>query len=146
MPDPKPNAYLRTKILTASPGELRMMLLDGGLRFAAQGRDALEGRQWEAAYTAISRCQDIILELVNGLRPDQQPELCARLSGLYMFMYRRLVEGLSGRDAAPVREVIRLLEYERETWSMVLQRLSAEQASATPASDAVEAGGVSVRG
>ena len=28
------NAYLRTKVMTASPEELRLMLLDGAIRFA----------------------------------------------------------------------------------------------------------------
>jgi flagellar protein FliS len=123
---PPPNAYLRTKVLTASPGELRLMLLEGAIRFARQGSEGLARRDYEAAYNGISRCQDILLELINALRPEHEPELCKGLSALYSFMYRRLVEGLGERDTAKVDEVIRLLEYERETWVLALQRLAEE--------------------
>ncbi|MHC4100335.1 MAG: flagellar export chaperone FliS, partial [Planctomycetota bacterium] len=85
-------AYLRTKVMTASPAELRMMLFDGALRFAEKGRAGLAERDFEAAYEGISRCQQILLELINGLQPEQDPALCERLSGLYTFMYTRLID------------------------------------------------------
>ena len=36
------NEYLRTRVLTASPEELRLMLLDGALKYAMQAREGLE--------------------------------------------------------------------------------------------------------
>ena len=33
-------AYLKTKVLTASPAELRLMLIDGAIRFSEQARRA----------------------------------------------------------------------------------------------------------
>jgi flagellar secretion chaperone FliS len=125
-------SYLRTKVMTAAPPELRLMLLDGALKFAGQGRDGLERRDFEASFEGISRCQQILVELVNALRPDHAPELCQRLSGLYTFMYTRLMEASRQRSPALVDEVIRLLAYERETWSMALQKLAGETASASP--------------
>ena len=38
------NAYLRTKVMTASPAELRLMLLDGAIKFANQAREGLQAK------------------------------------------------------------------------------------------------------
>ena len=125
-------AYLRTKVMTASPAELRMMLFDGALRFAEKGRAGLAEQNFEAAYEGISRCQQIVLELLNGLQPEQDPELCERLSGLYTFLYTRLIDASRERSAEIVEEVIKLLEYERQTWSMLLDKLAQEKTESGP--------------
>ncbi|MHC4989533.1 MAG: flagellar export chaperone FliS [Planctomycetota bacterium] len=130
MPEATPNAYLRTKVQTANPSELRLMLLEGSVRFARQGREALEQADHEAAFTGITRCQSILMELINGLRPEHDPSLCEQLSSLYTYLYMQLVRGLRERDLGIMDEVIKLLEYERETWSMVLDKLAEENASA----------------
>ncbi len=125
-----PKAYLRTKILTATPAELRLMLFDGALRFAEQGRDGLEQRDYEKAFNGISRCQDIVLELINSLKPEHAPDLCDKLTALYTFIYTRLVSASTERNVSMIDEAINLLRYERETWQMVLQKLAQENASA----------------
>src|SRR5881397_2314274 len=125
-------SYLRTKVLTAGPAELRLLLLDGALRFAERGRAGLEQRDYEEAFEGISRCQQILMELINALQPQHAPELCQRLSGLYTFMYRRLMEASRERSAGIVEEVIRLLAYERETWSMAVEKLAKESAGPSP--------------
>ena len=125
-------AYLRTKVMTAGPAELRMMLFDGALRFARKGRAGLAEQDFEAAYEGISRCQQILMELINGLRPEQDPVLCERLSGLYTFLYTRLIDASRQRSPEIVEEVIKLLEYERQTWSMLLEKLAQEKAGGGP--------------
>jgi flagellar protein FliS len=124
------SAYLKTKVMTAGSGELRLMLFDGAIRFAEQGRAGLARKDHEAAYNGISRAPEILIELINCLKPEHAPELCARLSGLYTFMYRRLVEASQERKAEFVDEVLGLLRYERETWMMVLDKLAQENQSA----------------
>jgi flagellar protein FliS len=127
----EPNAYLRTKVLTASPAELRLMLLDGALRFADQARSALEAENYEGVYEGVSRCQAILMELINSLRPEQDPELCTKLSGLYTFMYTRLIDACTKREIEAIREVIQLLEFERETWLLLMDKLRDENAAAS---------------
>ena len=127
---PGPNNYLKTKILTASPGELRMMLLDGAVRFARKGGEGLAAKNYETAYEGVSRAQAIVMELISALKPEHDPELCKRLSGLYTFIYNQLVRGLMDRDPALLDEAVRLLEYEAETWRMTLDRLDDESQAA----------------
>jgi flagellar protein FliS len=134
-PPPRPaetntKAYLRTKVMTSSPAELRLLLFDGALKFAEQGRQGLADKDYEAAYEGITRCQQILIELINSLEPEHDPELCEKLSGLYTFLYTRLIDAGRHRSAVVVDEVIRLLEYERQTWQMLLEKLAQEKAPA----------------
>ena len=129
-------AYLRTKVLTASPAELRLMLIDGAIRFTEQARRGYETRDLEAAYDGTTKAQAILLELMNALRPDQAPELCARLSGLYTFLYRTLVESSMSRDPVALEEVLTLLRFERETWTMCMDELSRENRESSAMSSA----------
>ncbi|MHC4794542.1 MAG: flagellar export chaperone FliS [Planctomycetota bacterium] len=122
--------YLRTKVMTASPAELRQLLLDGALRFAEQAREGLETKNFEQAYEGSRQCRAILAELTSGLRPDIDRELCDRLSGLYTFLYTSLVDAMSDRDPEGLRKVVELLAYERETWSLMLQKLADENAEA----------------
>lgn len=123
-------AYLKTKVMTASPAELRLMLIDGAIRFTEQARRGYEERNFESAFDGTTKAQNILMEMMNSLRPDQSPELCARLSALYTFMYKSLVEASSTRDTRLVDEVITLLRFERETWQMCLEALARENKSA----------------
>jgi flagellar protein FliS len=124
------NAYLRTKVLTASPAELRLMLLDGAVRFGEQARQALEKSDFEGVYNNGTRCQNIVIELMNSLRPEHDPELCKRLSALYAYIYSLLVKAGSERKVSMYAEAVQLLKFERDTWSMLIDQLTAENRAA----------------
>jgi flagellar protein FliS len=124
------DSYLATKVMTASPAELRLMLLDGAIKFATQGRDGLLEKNYEGMFKGFSRCREILLELSTTMRRDVgDPTLVDRMQGLYTFMMTRLLESSTGRDRVPADEVIRLLEFERETWVMLMEQLASEGAS-----------------
>lgn len=124
MPAASANAYLRTRVLTANPAELRLMLLDGAIRFAEQARDGLARKDFEAVYNGATRCQNILLELISGLRPEHDEALCEKLSSLYTFMYLHMVKAASERKADMFDEVLKLLRFERETWQLVLEKIA----------------------
>lgn len=114
-------AYLRTQVTTASPEQLRLMLLDGAIRFARQGREGLVNSNHEAVYEGFSRARNIVLELTNT-KPDIDPTLRSRIQGLYTFIYMQLVDASFEREMAKADKAIELLEYERETWVLAMQR------------------------
>lgn len=122
------NPYFRTKVLTASREELRLLLLEGSLRFMRSGREALVNKDWEGVYNGFTQAKAIILELINTLDHAANPELCARLSALYTYMYSRLTEGSFEKDVTKVDEVIGLMDYERETWVLLMEKLAKERA------------------
>lgn len=107
------------------------MLIEGAIKFARAGREGLEQKDYEKSYNGLSQCQAILIELVNSLKPEVDSDLCSRLSGLYTFMYRRLMDATLERNPEIVDEVIGLLEYDRETWIMLMQRLSEERTAET---------------
>lgn len=126
MPAAPSLSYLKTKVATSSPAELRMLLLDGAIRFAEHARAGYERKDFEAAFDGTTKCQGILTELMCSLRPERNADLCGKLSALYTFMYRRMVEASMSKDAAIVEEVIGLLQYERETWQLLMQQLASQ--------------------
>lgn len=122
------NAYLRTKVMSASPEELRLMLLDGAIKFAQQGREGLVQKNYEQSFTGLSSCRDIVFELMTTIRAEINPELAANIKGLYTFIYTQLIEGSHEKDVSKVDKAIELLQYERETWVLLMQRLVEERA------------------
>lgn len=121
------NPYLRTKILTASPEELRLMLIEGAIRFSRQGREAMVKKDFEGVYENMTKAKEILLELMNALRHDIEPEICANLERLYTYMYRRMLDAGMEKNPEIVDEVIDLLEYDRETWMMLMKQVADER-------------------
>jgi flagellin-specific chaperone FliS len=52
-----PQEYLRNAVLTASPEQLQVMLIDGAIRFTLAGRSAIELGDREAAHNALERAR-----------------------------------------------------------------------------------------
>ena len=123
------NAYLRTQVLTASPEQLRLMLLDGAIRFAQQAADGLDTNDYEASYNGNTQARAIVLELATSIRPDVDPELAERVQSVYMFLYAELIDASLNRDKARLDKAIELLHYERETWSLLMDKVAAERAA-----------------
>ena len=61
------NPYLRTKIMTASPAELRLLLYDGAIKFCHQAKSAHADQKHEDSYNYLMRAQKIVLELSTSL-------------------------------------------------------------------------------
>lgn len=122
------NNYLRTKVFTATPEQLQLMLYDGAIRFAEQGKAALSKKDYEGTYNALSRAQKIITELQCGLKHDMAPELCGKLAALYNFVFRKLIEANIEHKLEAVDEALQILRYQRETWVMLLDKLGKEKA------------------
>jgi flagellar secretion chaperone FliS len=121
--------YLRTRVFTATPEQLQMMLYDGAIRFSEQARPALEKKNWETSYTMISRAQKIITELISSLKHDIHPELCGKLASLYNYVYRKLVEASTAHTIEALDEAIRILKYQRETWALLMETLGKQKAT-----------------
>ncbi|GAB5495768.1 MAG: hypothetical protein Phyf2KO_08480 [Phycisphaerales bacterium] len=128
------NAYLRTQVMSASPAELRMMLLDGAVKFAKQGRQGLVDKDHEQVYSGFSQARAIITELMTSMRPEAAPELCEQVRSLYAFLFQELVRASMDSDLPRADKAIELLEYEQQTWRLLLEQLKTEEgAGNTPA-------------
>jgi flagellar protein FliS len=126
-----PNSYARTyqtqAVLTASPGQLVLMLYDAALRFLALAHVALESdksdwRRFEVINRNIQKAQNILAELKGTLNHEKGGEIAPLLDQLYDYYMRRLNEANFKKDLAPVIEVEKLLGELREGWEQMLHR------------------------
>ncbi len=125
---PKSNPYLKTKVMTASSEELRLMLFDGAIKFCRVAEDAIGRKQYEDSYNAMMRAQKIVLELSMSLNYAVDPDLCSKMASLYIYIYKLLVDANLSREVKPLGEAIGLLEYERETWQLLINKVNKEGA------------------
>jgi flagellar protein FliS len=115
---------LRDAVMTATPEQLQLMLYDGCIRFAQQGRDAIQQKDYETSYEKLTRAQNIILEMQNGLDYDVNRELCERVASIYGFLYRKLVDACVHRDVAAIDDALKILRMERETWQILVDKVN----------------------
>lgn len=121
--------YRANAVLTASPGQLVLMLFDGALRALAQSRDAFgrpetDIRRIEIINQHLLKAQAIIAELQGGLNFAAGGEVAQTLNRLYNYYNRRLQEANLRKQVAPVEEVERLLDQLRSGWAeMLLQQV-----------------------
>jgi len=146
------NAYLQSKVLTATPEQLQLMLYDGAIRFCEQARPALEQKNFEASHNSLTKAQRILLELQGGLKKDLAPDICKNLAGLYAFCYRKLIDANMKHDVQALDEALDILKFQRETWRLLLDQLAKEKAAANarridmPAPDARMEASISLQG
>lgn len=122
------NPYLRNRVLTASPEELRLLLLEGAVKFAMQARDGLAARNYEQSFSGVTQCRAIVLELLTTIRPDIDPDLADKVKSVYTFLYQELTVANLEKSVDRMDKVIQLLEYETETWRLLMQKIAGERA------------------
>jgi flagellar biosynthetic protein FliS len=113
--------YLQTEVLTASPQKLQRMLLDAAIRSAERAGRHLDAEKFDEAHDALVHAQQVVTELLSGLKRDANPPLAGKRAALYVFVFRSLVDAGIGRDRKKLDDALRILRIERETWRRVCQ-------------------------
>jgi flagellar secretion chaperone FliS len=114
-------AYRQQSVLTASPGQLVVMLYDGALRFLLQAATAMRADDQAGCDQKLRRAEAIIDELHATLDKDRGGEVASRLEGIYVFCKRRLIEARIERAPAMIEKVSELLSELREAWGEIAQ-------------------------
>jgi flagellar protein FliS len=112
-------AYKEQSILTATPGQLVVMLYDGCHRFLHQAAYAMREGDVAVAGNRLSRAEAIIDELLTTLDLEQGGVIASRLQGIYVFCNKQLVEARANRDPELIETVSGLLAELRESWAQV---------------------------
>lgn len=116
------NEYFENRILTASPAQLHLMLIEGAIRFARQADKDLEQNEETAAAVPLLRAMDIVSEMLAGVRHSED-EVNVKLAELYRFIFTRLTQAYVNTDRAMLAEALQLLDFERETWQLACERV-----------------------
>lgn len=111
--------YQDSKILTASPAELTLMLYEGIIKFTNIGITAIENREFQKANTNIMKAERIVDHLSATLN-DKYP-VSKDFLNVYDCIMQALIQGNMRKDVA---ELERALEYSRmirDTWKDVMK-------------------------
>jgi len=111
------SAYKNNSINYASKEQLLLMLLDGAVKYAKIGRQAILDKDISKAHTNIIKTQDIFYELLITLDHKQAGEWVEQLMAIYQFIVRRLGEANIKKDEVIIDEIIPLIEDVRDTWN-----------------------------
>ncbi|MBI2901714.1 MAG: flagellar protein FliS [Planctomycetes bacterium] len=115
--------YQESRILTAPKEDLLVMLLEGAVRFAEQGKALLVEKKFEESCRLFIRTQRILVELMSSL--DEKllgAPMHASLMSLYYFVYWRFVRASVDRSAAMADEGLKILDSLRETWTLAVEK------------------------
>jgi flagellar protein FliS len=112
-------AYKQQSILTATPGQLVVMLYDGCLRFLNQAAHAMREGNGPETDARLQRAEAIIDELLSTLDLEQGGVIASRLQGIYVFCSRHLLEARAARDPEMIDRVAELLAELRDSWAQV---------------------------
>ena len=118
-------AYARSSVLTASPGQLVVMLYDGAIRFLRQSAEHMRNGDRERARERMRRAEAVIDEL-NWTLDMSYGEVAQRLRAIYLFSKRQLVRANLQSDPRPIDGVARMLAELREAFAQVAARADAE--------------------
>ena len=124
-----PNAYSQynnSKILTASPSELTLMLYEGAIKFCNTAIIAVENKDIQKAHTNILKVQRIIDYLRQTL--DMKYEVAKEFEKIYSYLSTRLIQANIKKDKEILEEVSGHLHSIRDTWKEVM-RINREKGS-----------------
>jgi len=84
--------YRETEVLTATPGQLVVLLYDHLLLSLRRARTAMDARDVEAQSASLEKGRDVLTELLVTLDRDRGGEVASNLAALYSFLLGELVQ------------------------------------------------------
>lgn len=111
-------AYANSKIMTASPAELTLMLYDGAIKFCNIALVGIEQNDIEKTHNNIIKVERIIKEFQATL--DHKYPVSKDFDQVYTYLIRRLHEANMKKDPEILEEVLKHLRTMRDTWKEVM--------------------------
>jgi flagellar protein FliS len=114
-----PKAYRDNAVLSATPGQLVVMLYDGARRFLHQAAVTMREGDIPASHARLRRAEEIIAHLAGVLDLEQGGEVAASLNSLYDFWQRHLMKARFEKDPKKVEQVAEQLGRLRDSWAAI---------------------------
>ena len=118
-----PNAYAQyntSKILTASPAELTLLLYEGAIKFGNSAIVKIEAGDIQGAHANIVRVEKIIDYFRETL--DMKYAVAEDFERVYVYLSQRLVQANLKKDKEIMEEVVTHLRSMRDNWKEVMKR------------------------
>ena len=120
MPANVANVYKGTKINTASPAELTLMLYDGAIKFCNIALLGFEQNYTEKINNYIKKTLNIITEFRSTL--DFKYPTAKDFDMVYEYIYRQLVDANVKKDQACLEEALDRIREMRDLWKDVMRQ------------------------
>ena len=111
--------YQDSKILTASPAELTLMLYEGAIKFCNLALMALEKKDYEKVNLNILKAERIISEFRATL--DFKYPVAKDFDNVYDYIYRGLIDANIKKDKDILEEALGYIREMRDTWKEVMK-------------------------
>lgn len=112
-------AYANSKVMTASPAELTLMLYEGAIKFCNIAIRGIEENDIQKAHTNIVKVENIISEFQATL--NHKYPVAKDFDEVYKYLKERLVEANVKKEKEILEEVLEHLRTMRDTWKEVMR-------------------------
>ncbi len=112
--------YNTSRILTASPAELTLMLYEGAIKFCNIAIIAIEHKDMEKAHINIVKAENIIEEFRSTL--DRSIKVSEDFDRVYVYLLDRLFTANVEKNTEVLEEVVVHLRSMRDTWKQVMEQ------------------------
>lgn len=113
-------AYNNSKIQTATPAELTLLLYEGAIKFTNIAIVAMEKNDVQKAHDNIMKTEKIIEEFQATL--DHKYPVAKDFEAVYSYLLKRLFDANIRKDQEILEEVLRHLRTMRDTWKEVMAK------------------------
>ncbi len=129
--------YQNSRIMTASPAELTLMLYEGAIKFGNIATIAMENKDPAKAHENVVKVERIIQNFRETL--DKKYPVWEDFEKVYVYLLRRCHEANIAKDPEIMQEVVKHLRSMRDNWKEVMKVVAADKSNA--AAQARVAGG-----
>lgn len=111
---------VETSVTTSSPHALILMLYDGALESLRLAIGCMKAKDPMGKVKAVAKATRIIDEgLRASLDHKSGGDIAGQLDSLYDYMCRRTLQGSIDEDAAPLEEVVGIIDGLRTSWAAI---------------------------
>ena len=130
-------AYKNSKVMTASPAELTLMLYEGAIKYGNIAVLAMENKNPAKAHENVVKVEKIIQNFRDTL--DKKYPIWEDFEKVYVYLLRRCHEANIAKDPEIMEEVVKHLRSMRDNWKEVMKKVAIDRTN--PAAQSKVAGG-----
>jgi flagellar protein FliS len=112
--------YGNNKVLTASPGELTLLLYEGAIKFCNIAIIGVEHNDIQKVHNNLKKAQAIIEELRSTL--NHKYPVAKDFDKIYEYIYSLLVDANISKKTEDIEAALVEIRGMRDTWKQVMQK------------------------
>lgn len=125
-------AYRENAVLSASPEQLVVLLYEHLIINLKKAARHMQERNFEGKAEALTRANDIVLELLSSLDFEKGGEISSRLASLYGYFTREIATVGRTLDTARIAQLVEMAEELRESWAEAARMVDDQGGARSP--------------